>query len=220
MLVVLAGWRITLTSAQGWAEGLRHAHPLLARSRASFAVQGPAQVDFRDKELAVDALLAALEARSAQAPAVLVVAHSSGAFVAATLFDRALRQGRAPGLAGRLAYVDLDGDRPLPEDPERSLGPRTIAGLRGALFVAVEDSARGLRGFSHPVMESEARHLGAAGHLLRYDASNAGCTSNTCAHLALVRSVPRATGNESYASTREGGANVAWMAPVERWLSP
>lgn len=95
-------------------------------------------------------------------------AHSSGAHVAATLFDRAFRVGRAPSLRGRIVYVDLDGDRGIASDPERHLSRESVAGLRRVIFVAVADRARGLHGFSRAAMEeghrefpaeSQARHL-------------------------------------------------------------
>jgi hypothetical protein len=125
--VLLAGWRITGASARAWAEALDGARLGALGVSTVYAVEGPAQVDFRAKELAVDALLADLERAPGTPPrSALVVAHSSGAHVAATLFARAFRGGRASPLRGRVVYVDLDGDRGIAGDPERRLTDESV----------------------------------------------------------------------------------------------
>ncbi len=217
--VLLSGWAITASSARRWAEALDDARLASLGFSTLYAVEGPADVDFRRKEIAVDALLANLVARaSGERSRVLVVAHSSGAHVAATLFDRAFRQHRGDALRGRVAYVDLDGDRGIAADPERHLSAESVAGLHRALFVAVEDRPRGLRGFSYDAMTEGHRDLPRASDLMVYDASSAGCARNACAHLSLIHTRPSSRGNATYSACDRASVNVAWLARFERWL--
>lgn len=217
--VLFSGWAITTTSARRWADALYDARLADLGVSTVYAVDGPAQVDFRRKELAVDALLADLSARvTAPGAWVLAAAHSSGAHVAATLFDRAFRVGRAPSLRGRIVYVDLDGDRGIASDPERHLSRESVAGLRRVIFVAVADGARGLHGFSRAAMEEGHREFSAESLLVTYDASEAGCVRDACAHLALIDTRPTARGNETYARGDASTVNVTWLAFAERSL--
>ncbi len=187
-----------------------------------YAVEGPADVDFRRKTLAVDALRADLEARATEGSRVLVVAHSSGAHVAATLFHRAFarRDGGASALAGRVVYVNLDGDAGIASDPERTLSSESASGLRGALFVSVTARGGRLRGFSRRAMESGQRALASRGaRLLVYVADDAGCESDACAHLSLVNTRPSPRGNDSYARYDDGPVNTAWLDVAAPWLT-
>jgi hypothetical protein len=219
--VLLAGWHITLPSTQAWAEALQR-EALGARGFAlTFAVQGPVRVDDRAKELPVDELLTALGAELAREPdaTVLLVAHSSGAHVAARLLRRAFVSPGTAGAAlrGRVVYVDLDGDRGIPSDPERTLSRETVAPLRRALFVAVEDRARGLRGFSFAAAQEAHAAFPSRSELLRFDAGPSGCVTNTCAHLALVCMRPHGGGNDSYARCPPGALNTWWIERAARW---
>jgi hypothetical protein len=213
--VLFAGWRITERSTRAWAEALDDAALAALGVRALYAVQGPEAVDFRGKELAVDALGEDLERSTGDAGWALLAAHSSGAHVALTLVHRR----RAGPLRGRMVYASLDGDGPVRADPERSLGRETIEALRFALFAGVEDRARRLRGFSLQAQRDGARRAGARGALWVHDASGSGCETDLCAHLSLVHARPLAGGNDSYQATR-GGANVTWLAPLRSWLAP
>ena len=219
--VLLAGWNITTPSTEAWSDALDGQRLRAHGVSTLYAVRGPEHVDFRGKELAVDTLLADLDANLATPSAwALVVAHSSGAHVAATLFDRAFRSSPRPSLRGRVVYVNLDGDAGIANDPERHLSPESVAGLRHIVFVAVEDRARGLRGFSHAAMTGGHDTFPRASELYVYDASQAGCTRDACAHLALIHTRPYARGNESYTRFDRAPVNAAWMAPAERWLTP
>lgn len=219
--VLLAGWNITTPSTEAWADALDALRLRALGVSTLYAVRGPEHVDFRGKELAVDALLADLDANlTAPSAWALVVAHSSGAHVAATLFDRAFRSSPRPSLRGRAVYVNLDGDPGIARDPERHLSPESVAGLRHIVFVAVEDRARGLRGFSHAAMTDGHDAFPRASELYVYDASQAGCASDACAHLALIHRRPYARGNESYTHFDRAPVNTAWLPLAERWLTP
>lgn len=217
--VFLAGWAIRTPAARAWAEGLDAARLRALGVATLYAVDGPAQVDFRGKELDVDGLLRDLGASLGARSWALVAAHSSGAHVAATMFHRAFARGAAPGLRGRVVYADLDGDAGVRGDPERDLHAASVAGLRRVIFAATAVPARGLDGFSRAAMVAGARAFPERGELWTYDASGSGCAVDACAHLALVHTRPSARGNESYARCAEVGVNTAWLARAEPWLA-
>lgn len=220
VVVLAAGWRITTASTQRWAEELDRARLAAMDTRTLYAIEGPEHVDYRGKELAIDALREDLARRRARW--AMVIAHSSGAHVARVLFDRAFAVSSVNSLADRVVYVDLDGDAEIPSDPERTFGPRTLAGIDHAIFVAAEDRGRGLRGFSMPAMIAGARRFGTAGELFVYDASGASCARDGCAHLSLVHTRPHPNGirgNESYSRFGPGEVNVAWLDRAAQRLS-
>lgn len=221
--MLAAGWRITTQSTQRWADELDRVRLASLGARTLYAIEGPEHVDYRAKELALDALLEALRAdRARGAQWVLVAAHSSGAHVARALFYRAFSGANRRALADRIVYVDLDGDAEIANDPERSFGAETLAGLRRAIFVAAEDRARRLRGFSMPAMINGARRFATKGELFVYDSSAAGCLRNGCAHLSLVHTRPHPNGiqgNESYSRFGPGEINVSWLDRAAPWLA-
>ena len=216
--VLLAGWAIRSPAARAWAEALDDARLRALGVSTIYAVDGPAQVDFRAREIDVDGLLRALDASTRAGGRALVVAHSSGAHVAATMFHRAFARGAAPGLRGRVVYVDLDGDAGIRGDPERDLHAASVAGLRRVLFVATSVPGRRLDGFSRAAMVAGARSFPERSALWTYDATASGCRVDACAHLALVDTRPTARGNESYARSTRETVNTAWLARVERWF--
>lgn len=217
--VLLAGWAIRSPAARAWADALDDARLRALGVSKLFAVDGPAQVDFRGKELDVDGLLRALDASTRAGGRALVVAHSSGAHVAATMFHRAFARGAAAGLRGRVVYVDLDGDAGIHGDPERDLHAESVAGVRRVLFVATAVPALHLDGFSRAAMVAGARSFPERSALWTYDATGSGCLVDACAHLALVDTRPTARGNESYARSTRETVNTAWLARVEPWLT-
>jgi hypothetical protein len=216
--VLLAGWAIRTPAARAWADALDDARLRALGVSTRYAVDGPAQVDFRGKELDVDGLLRALAAATSPRGRVLVVAHSSGAHVAATMFHRAFARGAAPGLRGRVVYVDLDGDAGIRGDPERDLHVESVAGLRRLIFVATAVPSLRLEGFSRAAMVAVARSFTEQSELWTYDATHSGCRVNACAHLALVDTRPTTRGNESYARSTRETVNTAWLTRAAPWL--
>lgn len=217
-LVAMAGWRITTESTQRWVDALDRA----ALSELGFdsfvAVEGPRAVDYRDKELALDALLASVRAGMRPNALVLVVAHSSGAHVARTFFHRAFSSTDGAAISRRALYVDLDGDLSIRGDPERSWSEVTRRGLRWSLFAGVEDPQRRLRGFSRNATEHGVAALAPNSERWIFDASDTGCTSDVCAHLSLINTRPYARGNESYSRFEQGPVNTGWLQPLRRYF--
>ncbi|MDP3274688.1 MAG: hypothetical protein Q8Q09_05790 [Deltaproteobacteria bacterium] len=223
VLVLMGGWRITDASVRAWAEAVVRARPGMLNDATLVAVEGPLDVDFRSKELGVDVLLARLVShaeRHGPAAKVWVVAHSSGAHVAATMFDRAFRQrpSQHRALDGRVVYVDLDGDPSVPSDPERSLSAGSVSGLARIVFAMGEDRERGLTGLSAAWMRASAVRHAPQSELYVHDASASGCTTNLCVHLSLVNLQPLPRGNASYAEVSERTINLRWLDAAVRSL--
>ncbi|MEI8259847.1 MAG: hypothetical protein WCJ30_29685 [Deltaproteobacteria bacterium] len=218
--ITLSGWRITDASGQAWTDALYDARLRALGTRWLYAVRGPADVDGRSHDLAVAALAADLRARiTLTTRAVLVVAHSSGALVAAELFRRLFASsGDGAALRSRVLFVSLDGDADVPTDPLARLDVETVGALRYAWFVSARDSVGGTGALANTIARAQQRRYADRSAFLEYDARGAGCTTVLCVHVSLVNPRPRPRGNESYAHFDPDGPNTWWLAPViARW---
>lgn len=210
--VLYAGYNITAASSRRWAEELYERWLRGNGVRFVYAVQGPAAVDYGGKEIANRALTASLVANvDASAEFVAVIAHSSGAYVAAEGFYRLFieRADRGGLVRDRVLYFDLDGDWGIAADPERNLSAASVGAMRWAYFIAVSDSARGLTGFNSNAMRAGQAMYPSRSEFAEYDARDSGCSTSVCLHLSLVNTRPLSDANQSY-SDFVG-------RPVNRW---
>ncbi|MFO0560911.1 MAG: hypothetical protein U0269_23030 [Polyangiales bacterium] len=210
--VLYAGYNISAASSQRWAEALYDAWMQANRVRYVYAVQGPAAVDYRGKEIANRAIAASLVAHvDASTEFVAVIAHSSGAYVAAEGFYRLFveRPDRGGLVRDRVLYFDLDGDWGIAADPERNLSAASVGAMRWAYFIAVSDPTRGLVGFNSNAMRAGQAMYPTRSEFAEYDARDSGCSSSVCLHLSLINTRPPGDGNQSYSDFAG--------RPVNRW---
>jgi hypothetical protein len=223
VFVGYAGYNITASSSQAWASAL-HERWLRAHGvRYVYAVQGPAAVDYRGKEIANRALMASLVSRVvAETAFVAVAAHSSGAYVAAEGFFRLFRErSDGGGLArGRVVYFNLDGDWGIATDPERNLSPEVVEAMRGVYFLSASDPTRGLQGFNTAAMRAGQAMYPARSELANDDARGANCATSACVHLSLINTRPASGGNDSYAQYVGGPVNVWYLDRAVSRLAP
>ncbi|MFY7974183.1 MAG: hypothetical protein ACOVOT_07135 [Rubrivivax sp.] len=143
--IAFAGWRVGAESAWGWAQALA------GRSRVAVqglrcAVRGPQDSRYREEDVNTATLARHLiglpvAAAGTTSGRIVVVAHSSGAFVAQRWL-RQLREQGAPGLAllARIEYHNLDGDI---GSGERELDAGLIAAMASVQAVYAVDGAGG-----------------------------------------------------------------------------
>jgi hypothetical protein len=184
MFIAYAGYGVDLVSAEAWATALYTASLRARGVRFLWAVQGPADPSYTQDEIGnSDIAHALVPLVSAQTSFVLVVAHSSGGFVADELLDQ-LASGMDPGgvTANKIVLFDLDGGNELSQ--------AAIDRMRNAYYVGSRDGTT--LSPNYDVMTTEGAKLAAKGGFFENDASLSGCEAGAewCVHITLVNTLP------------------------------
>lgn len=182
-----AGYSVSLDRSAAWVDAL-----LAARLRALhvghvYAVRGPSDAGYRNRDIANAKLAAHLVAGPGDhAPFVLVAAHSSGSYVAHELFGHVFEGQLDPAhvLAEKIVYANLDGG-------SGGLDAHVLSSLKKIAFVWAEDTtlAHG-RSANAGGMESLGEDHGRSG--LRLVVDHSGCHSGAkwCLHDLLITTRP------------------------------
>ncbi len=185
--LLYAGFGVDLAGARSWATALYRAELRARGVRQLWAVQGPSLAQYQNKEIGNSKIAELLVSEVSPATKfVLVLAHSSGSFVAHELFGQ-LAGGLDPKdvTAGKIVYFDLDGG-------QSGLSAPIVARLRKAYFVSPLDAATGTAGFNTASMQSAGATYASAGGFFEVDASSSGCNAGAtaCVHVSLVNARP------------------------------
>ena len=192
IFVAYAGWRVSLASAEAWATALWEKSLKSRGVRWIWAVQGPAEPMYVHKEIGNAKLAAALTAAvTDDTKFVLVVAHSSGAYVANELFGK-LAHGADPNDATRerIVYFNLDGG-------DVGLDGAIVDRLKRAYFVGAFDPLISTASHEDDDMRSAGATYADAGGYFRHDARGSGCKKGAtwCVHMTLVTNKPHDPGD-------------------------
>ena len=185
--VVYGGYGASLDLACAWAGALYEATLRARGVRYVYCVQGPATVQYVQREIGNSRIARHLVAHvTDRTRFILVAGHSSGSFVAHELLQQ-LAQGEddAGVTAGRVVYVDLDGGA-------AGLTPGVVDRLRRAYFVAAVDGRTGTQSPNRATMLSLGATYPSRGRAVDIDASDAGCAAGAvwCLHMTPVISRP------------------------------
>jgi hypothetical protein len=221
-LIAFAGWRVPAELAWGWMQALA---PHAGREATALrcAVRGPQDASYRREDLDTAAFARHLVAHAAAgAPGlpVVVVAHSSGSYVA----QRWLRQLREQGDAGRallarIEYHNLDGDI---GSGERELDRGLIGELASVQAVLAVDGAGG-ESANAPAMRALAATAPQRVRLRVLEATAGVCApasergARWCLHQTLITPRPaRRDGfdvSADYAAAARGAVQPASLLP-------
>jgi hypothetical protein len=187
VFIAYSGWRITLPATQAWAAALYRSSLRDRGVRYIWAVRGPIDPNYKSVEIGNAKIASALVSRVSDATKfVLVVAHSSGSFVAHELFS-VLANGLDPKnvTAARIVYFDLDGDA-------SGLFPSTVARLRKGYFVGAIDGKTGTSSPNRIDMQNAAVKFGAPTSYWDIDAAESGCPKGDvwCLHVTCITQRP------------------------------
>jgi hypothetical protein len=126
-LIVYGGYQAEITWSAGWATELVDAMLGSAGFGRVYAVQGPEDPGYDAKEIGNSKLRAHLKTIDDGVSQIIVVAHSSGVFVAHELLGQLYNAGQTDVLS-RISYASLDGGGTgLDDDIVASLGQITFA---------------------------------------------------------------------------------------------
>ncbi len=209
VFVGYAGYGVTDAEAQTWVTALYEADLKQRGVRYVYAVRGPDDVEYTNKEIQNTHLIAHMLPQVSTTTGFIAIAgHSSGGWVACELLQQLYDQGLDPAgkTTGKAVYYDLDG-------VESCLDTTIVHHLRAVYFVSAHTNA-GSGGYSlnAPYMMMGAMMFGAK--FLLYDATSSGCepSADLCLHVTLVDTKPHdpTTGTPS----DYGGVT---SATVNRW---
>jgi hypothetical protein len=173
-LLVYGGYGAKPAHAQSWAQALAGARGEALDLGALYAIRGPRDAAYSAREIGNRALAAELTAR---APArIVVVAHSSGAYVANELLGDLSDEELA-----RTSYYDLDGGT-------TGLTHAIAAKLASLAFVYARDPDVGLSRNGAFMIASAQEYDGS--RAVKVDASGSGCATKNCLHDVLITSRP------------------------------
>jgi hypothetical protein len=143
-----------------------------------YAVRGPEDPDYAAREIGNSELVTAIEPQIAAADHLVIIAHSSGAFVADEFFTEATST-----IISKIAYFDLDGG-------SWALDETLVTSMQGVYFCDAHDSVAGDSANTSSIESLYAEFAGS--HLYTVDADGSGCDVGAvwCLHDTLITSRP------------------------------
>jgi hypothetical protein len=178
ILIVYGGYTATDQDSQAWATQLTKVGLGQLGVGHIYAARGPEDPDYAAREIGNSELAAALATQADPATDVIIVAHSSGGFVADELFTFA-----DTAVIAKIAYFNLDGG-------SWALTDDLVGSMRGVYFCNAHDS---VAGDSENTSSDESLHDEfAASHFFTVDADGSGCDvgAGWCLHDTLIINHP------------------------------
>jgi hypothetical protein len=178
ILIVYGGYTATDQDSQALATQLTKVRLAELGVGHIYAARGPEDPDYSAREIGNSELAAALATQAEPATDVIIVAHSSGGFVADELFTFA-----DPAVIAKIAYFNLDGG-------SWALTNDLVDSMRGVYFCNAHDS---VAGYSENTSSDESLHEEfAESHFFTVDADGSGCDvgAGWCLHDTLIINHP------------------------------
>jgi hypothetical protein len=178
ILVAYGGYTATDHDSQAWATALWSARLAELGVGHLYAARGPADAGYNGREIGNSTLATRLASQAAPASAIVVVAHSSGAFVADELFTFA-----DPAVLAKIVYFDLDGG-------SWALTDALIGKMKAVMFTNAHDPVAGDSHNAQAIVSLHAQF--AASLFFTVDASGSGCNvgATWCLHDTLITNRP------------------------------
>lgn len=180
--IVYGGYTATDAESQSWVTALVAAKLNMFSIGQIYAVRGPEDADYSSREIGNSTLAASLATQTA-ATDIVVIAHSSGGFVADELFTFA-----SDAVLGKVAYFNLDGG-------SYAMNSAMVAKMKGVYICDAHDP---VAGNSENTSSDENLHADLAGsHLFTVDATGSGCNvgAGWCMHDTLIINHPHNPAN-------------------------
>ena len=191
VLIVYGGYTAQDVFSQRWADELVRDKLGADAVGHIYAVRGPNQSGYANREIGNSKLVAHLAAggRAANASRIIVIAHSSGTYVATELLQLIHREVTGELTASTLSKVtlfNLDGG---------GLDASLVAKMNRTYFVYACDSRIGRCSHNAAGMKSLASEFASAGGGIKVDATGSGCDASAsgglwCMHDTLINTRP------------------------------
>jgi hypothetical protein len=191
VLIVYGGYSAQTLYVKRWADELFRAKGTDLQIGHLYAVRGPNQAGYQNREIQNSKLAAHLgtNGRAANASSIVIVAHSSGTFVAAELLAmlRNNRGGVPSDTLGKVTVFNLDGGGGVPES--------TLEAMAHAYFVYACDNNIGRCSHNASTMKSLGNAYASLGGKILVNANGSGCSAGAsgglwCLHDTLITNKP------------------------------
>lgn len=210
ILIAYGGYTAKLAYSAAWSEELVDARLGEAGFGRIYAVQGPKDASYAAREIGNSKLRKHLLTIDDGTSPIIIVAHSSGTFVAHELLEQLDANGNTEILS-RISYANLDGGGSgLDED---------IAGELGKLeFVYAHDPAAGYSE-NNATAKALASEYAPKAKAFEVEVTGTGCHSGAgwCMHDALITHKPH---NHDTYDLADDYVDFANRAPTIEYLEP
>lgn len=179
IVIAYGGYTGTAADSQAWVTQMTSVRLAQLGVGHMYAVQGPMDPDYSSREIGNSELAAALATQAVASNHVIVIAHSSGGFVADELFTFA-----DASVLAKIAYFNLDGG-------SWALTDALVGSMRGVYFCNAHDA---VAGDSENTASDESLHaMFPASHFFTVDADGSGCDvgAGWCLHDTLITNHPQ-----------------------------
>lgn len=184
VLLVYGGYKAQDVWVQRWANALVRARGASLDIGHVYAVRGPNQAGYANREIQNSKIAAHLgaDARAAQATSVTVIAHSSGTYVADELFGMI-----DDGTLAKVRLYNLDGGGVA--------SASRLMQMDRAYFVYARDARIQRSSHNAGAMQSLGARFASKGGAVKVDATGSGCSATSsgglwCLHDAMIVTRP------------------------------
>jgi hypothetical protein len=208
VFIAYGGYGATVLHVEAWVDALKSARLEALGLGHLFAVKGPKEAGYDSQELPNSKIAARLRTALANTPRIVIVAHSSGAYVAHEL----LRQLSTSGLLQRVSYFDLDGGY-------SGLNHTIVDALAAMRFVYAREPGIGFSRNASAMKTAAATYKNDGATTIEVDATGAGCSNYNCLHDTVITSRPHRTSSFDVADdyTDFSGRHVVtvWLGELQ-----
>lgn len=186
IVIVYGGYTAQDVFSQRWADELVRDKLGDAGVGHIYAVKGPNQSGYANREIGNTHLTAHLAqgSRAANASRIIVIAHSSGTYVATELLQQV--NNSAPSTLAKVSLFNLDGG---------GLDASLVKKMHRTYFVYAYDSKIGRYSHNASGMQSLASEFASEGGGIKVNANGSGCSASAagglwCMHDTLINTKP------------------------------
>jgi hypothetical protein len=185
-LICFGGWSTQKVWVENWAQEINNAKPSL-HLKDIYAVKGPDDVFYKDDEITFDNLYASLINHSKNNK-VIILAHSSGSFVAHSFFHY-LDKNKASQLLNRIEYYNLDGA--IGSDiPKTTITSRIALQLNTIYAVYALEEQQNIMSPNAEEMKKMVLLYPQKVSIIEIRSNNSGCLDPWCVHELLINTFP------------------------------
>ena len=195
LFVVIGGWKAKQEWVNRWCEELYNQKVKLLGVKHLFSVKGPEDVCNNGKEINLNKLAEYIKNiiyATYFVDKVIIVAHSSGSFVANELLNILYGKigiARDSFYVNKVHYFNLDGGIGG-DDCGESLESDVINSIVKIYTVSAYDSVSNMYSSNYETMKQLSEKYGDKSEMIVVDATNSGCTDKWCLHDVLIINKP------------------------------